>query len=158
MDRAVNSYRHAMSSARKWGGAPEDYLPVHDFIDSSKQTLGDIRHRALYHHTLGVWLCQRIFGATIVIDKSPPGGPVARTIRVPVREVAERHILEDLGFIPTPQDWLKDTPVKTWMSGAQRRELPLSHLLRDQPTDMSVADAVTIMAPLAACDREEHRQ
>lgn len=118
-----------MSAARKWGGTPEDYLAVEEFIDSSKQTLGDIRHRAVYHHTLGVWLCQRIFGTMLVIDKSPPGGPNKRTIRVPVREVAERHILEDLGFIPTPQDYLKNTPVETWMSGAQRREVPLSHIL-----------------------------
>lgn len=125
----MNSWHHAVSAARKWGGTPEDYLAVEEFIDSSKQTLGDIRHRAVYHHTLGVWLCQRIFGTTLVIDKSPPGGPNKRTIRVPVREVAERHILEDLGFIPTPQDYLKNTPVETWMSGAQRREVPLSHIL-----------------------------
>lgn len=125
----MNSWHHAVSAARKWGGTPEDYLAVEEFIDSSKQALGDIRHRAVYHHTLGVWLCQRIFGTTLVIDKSPPGGPNKRTIRVPVREVAERHILEDLGFIPTPQDYLKNTPVETWMSGAQRRELPLSHIL-----------------------------
>ena len=26
-------YHHALSSARKWGGAAEDYLPLHQWLD-----------------------------------------------------------------------------------------------------------------------------
>jgi hypothetical protein len=44
-------YRHAVSSAKKWGGVPEDYLPVHDLFDSSKAVIADNRHRAFTHHS-----------------------------------------------------------------------------------------------------------
>lgn len=120
----MNSWFHAKSSARKWGGKADDYLAVHTFIDSSKATLGDARHRAMYHHTLGVWLCQQIFGTYITVIGASGG-----EVQVPVRLIAERHIEEDLGRIPTPQDYLGDMPLKQWMSGPVRRTLPLSHVL-----------------------------
>lgn len=122
----MNSFFHAKSSAAKWGGKPEDYQPIHDFIDSSKRIIGDVRHRAIYHHTEGTFLCERIFGVTIINSAGK---------QVPVRLVAERHILEDLGWLPTPADYLKDTPIAAWMSGAQRKELPLSRLLKDPVPD-----------------------
>lgn len=122
----MNSWYHARSSAKKWGGTAEDYLPIHKFIDSSKQTIGDVRHRALYHHTLGTYLCEQIFGVTITVGSR----------QVPVREIAERHIIEDLGWLPTPSDYLDGMPIKPWMSGGQRREVPLSTLLvSDQPQE-----------------------
>jgi hypothetical protein len=128
----VNSRYHAQSAARKWGGEPEHYLPIEEFLDSSKQVIGDVRHRALYHHTLGVFLCERIFGKTLDIPKSAPDGQVLRPIRVPVRLIAERHILEDLGYLPSPADYLKDTPVATWMSGKRREDVDLAALLLKQ--------------------------
>ena len=42
---------HAESSARKFGGQPEDYLEIHNFMDSSKSVIADNRHRALTHNT-----------------------------------------------------------------------------------------------------------
>lgn len=122
----MNSWYHAQSSARKWGGAPEDYLPVHEFIDSSKQSHGDVRHRALYHHTEGVFLCERIFGKVLHVKKS------AKTIQVPVRLVAEQHILEDLGWLPSFSDYINGMPIQKWMSGSVRKEVPLSHILGDK--------------------------
>jgi hypothetical protein len=120
----VNSWYHAQSCARKWGGAPDLYLPIHEFIDSSKQVIGDIRHRSLYHHTLGVFLCERIFGKTLTVTRNNG------SIEVPVRLIAERHVLEDLGWLPSPADYIEGMPIKPWMSGAQRKELPLSHLIQ----------------------------
>lgn len=117
----MNSWYHAQSCARKWGGTPEDYLPVHEFIDSSKQVIGDCRHRALYHHTLGVFLCERIFGKTLTVGR----------VQVPVRLIAERHVLEDLGWLPSPADYIDGMPIKPWMSGAQRKTVPLSTLLKE---------------------------
>lgn len=119
----MNSWNHAQSAARKWGGAPEDYLPIHEFIDSSKQVIGDVRHRSLYHHTMGVYLCQKIFGDTLAVRKEHS------IVRVPVRLVAERHIIEDLGWLPSPADYISGMAIKPWMSGAQRKDVPLSHLL-----------------------------
>jgi hypothetical protein len=41
---------HAVSSARRWGGKPEDYIEIHNLMDSSKATIADSRHRALTHN------------------------------------------------------------------------------------------------------------
>ena len=112
----INSWYHAVSASRKWGGTPEDYLPIEKFIDSSKQVIGDARHRSLYHHTLGVFLCEQIFGVTITIQKDN------NSIEVPVRLIAEKHIEEDLGWIPSPSDYIEGMLLKGWMSGAMRKD------------------------------------
>jgi Domain of unknown function (DUF6915) len=114
----VNSWHHAVSAAHKWGGIAEDYIEIEEFIDSSKKIIGDVRHRSLYHHTEGIWLCQRIFGRTIAIGRR----------QVPVRLIAERHVLEDLGWLPSPADYIGGMPIKPWMSGKQARTVPLSTL------------------------------
>ena len=122
----MNSWHHAQSAARKWGGTPEDYIDVHEFIDSSKKIIGDSRHRSIYHHTEGVWLCQQIFGRVLRVKKAH-----SDTL-VPVRLIAERHVLEDLGWLPSPKDYIDGMVLKPWMSGAQRREVPMSALLGGQ--------------------------
>lgn len=122
----MNSWNHAVSSARKWGGHPTDFIEIHEFIDGSKRIIGDVRHRSLYHHTEGIWLCQRIFGRILKIQKANGFG----FIDVPVRLIAEQHILEDLGWLPSPADYIDGMPIKAWMSGSQRKELPLSHILK----------------------------
>jgi len=117
----MNSWHHAVSAARKWGGSPEDYIAIEEFIDSSKKIIGDVRHRAIYHHTEGVWLCQQIFGRTRTVAKKNGHG----TVEVPVRLIAERHILEDLGWLPSPADYLTriDILQNDWMSGGKRKEI-----------------------------------
>lgn len=105
-------YIHACSSARKFGGKPEDYMELHNLLDSSKSALADNRHRALTHNTWFVSvILERIFGSTFVNSEG-------RTVSV--RDVAEQHILEDYGgrFIPTAQDFLQEIPYQDWMSGA----------------------------------------
>ena len=123
----MNSYYHAKAAARRWGGAPEDYLAVETFIDSSKETLGDVRHRAFYHHTAGVFLCVKVFGTIIQVQKG------SHLVEVPVRLIAEQHIIEDLGWLPTPEDWLRGLPVSGWMSGAKLRDEPLDALRLTEP-------------------------
>jgi hypothetical protein len=118
----VNSYFHAKAAAKRWGGKPEDYLPIETFIDSSKQHLGDVRHRALYHHTAGIFLCTRIFGDTITVQRENG------SIEVPVRLIAEEHVKEDLGWIPSPNDYWQNMTLAGWMSGAKLREEPLATL------------------------------
>jgi hypothetical protein len=115
---------HAKSAARKWGGDAEQYYDLERFIDCSKEgSVADVRHRALLHHSEGIGICIERFGPTLTIER------VHGVLQVPVRQIAERHILEDIGWIPSHKDWLGDTPIKGWMSGSQRRELPLSHIL-----------------------------
>lgn len=103
---------HARSSAREWGGEPEDYQAIHDFFDSSKATMPDMRHRALLHSSFGIFVCERVFG-TYITNSS--GRDVC------VRDIAERHVIEDLGFIPTVDRWLKNMPMEEWMFGSRIR-------------------------------------
>ena len=42
----AHPFHHALSSAKKWGGAPEDYLLLHQYMDQSKAADADFRHRA----------------------------------------------------------------------------------------------------------------
>ena len=87
----AHSYHHAVSSARKFGGVPEDYIAVHSWFDRSKEIVADFRHRALRHHAEGIWLAETIFGITIVNSAGRD---------VPVRLIGEQHVFEDLGRIP----------------------------------------------------------
>ncbi len=113
----ATSYRHAEASARIFGGEPEDYLAIHEFIDSSKQSFGDVRHRAMFHHTHGPWICQEIFGRTIEIVHN------GKTKKISVREIAEKHIVQDLGCIPSPSDWYNCMSCKTWMGGKKQKTM-----------------------------------
>ena len=108
---------HAQSSARKFGGVAEDYLAIHQFFDESKGLVADFRHRALRHHTEGIFMAERLFGVTI---------PNSDGKSIPVRYIGEQHVREDLGRIPSFQDWIQEMPVKSWMYGQRltvRKEL-----------------------------------
>ena len=52
LGKHMNSFQHSKSSVKKWGGSWEDYHELHNWMDSSKASMGDIRHRALRHHFL----------------------------------------------------------------------------------------------------------
>jgi hypothetical protein len=94
----MTPWKHAESSAIKWGGKPADYIAIHDWLDDTKQYTGDFTHRALRHHSAGVQWAIEKFGH--VIENSAHKN-------VPVKLIAETHIIEDCGFIPTPQAYLK---------------------------------------------------
>jgi phage terminase large subunit-like protein len=64
----ANPYHHSVSSSKKWGGTPEDYQKIHDWFDESKMMMADFRHRALRHHAEGIFMCERIFGHTIILS------------------------------------------------------------------------------------------
>lgn len=101
-------YIHALSSVRRFGGVTDDYMPIHNLMDSSKGVLPDNRHRALTHTS---WflstILERIFGDTITNS----AGRV-----VSVRDIGEQHISEDFkGFIPTAQDFLQEMNYRGWM-------------------------------------------
>ena len=112
----AHPWHHALSSVRKHGGVPDDYLAIHEWFDASKAHHGDFRHRALRHHTLGVFECEREFGVTLTTSEG-------RTI--PVRWIAEQHVTEDLGFVPSVSQWLSRVEPEPWMARSRRlsREL-----------------------------------
>lgn len=100
---------HAESSARRFGGNPEDYIAVHNLMDSSKATIADSRHRALTHNAWFVGtVLELVFGVTLTNSAGR---------KVSVRDIGEQHILEDYGgrFIPSAQDFLQEIEFKPWM-------------------------------------------
>ena len=99
---------HAQSSVRRFGGKVEDYAAIHDWQDATKETFCDFRHRALRHHSQGVFEAERVFGMTI---RNSDGR------QVPTRYIAEQHIKEDCGgIVPSVSDWLSRIRSETWMS------------------------------------------
>jgi hypothetical protein len=70
----MTPYKHAISSAKKFGGIPMDYAEIHNWFDETKQYTGDWTHRALRHHSAGVeWAIQK-FGHAIRVSGANPNG------------------------------------------------------------------------------------
>jgi hypothetical protein len=106
---------HAASSARKWGGTVDDYLAINQWFDQSKAISADFRHRALRHHAEGIALCVQIFGPTIVISS----GRI-----IPTRWIAEQHVQQDFGWIPSFVDWMRAIKPAPWMGRTPKLERP----------------------------------
>jgi len=101
---------HAISSAKKFGGIWEDYMEIHEFMDSSKAVIADNRHRALTHNSWFISVViPRVFGE--VFKRKSDNG------RVSSRDIAEQHVLEDYKnkFVPSGADFLTLLPFKDWM-------------------------------------------
>lgn len=100
---------HAERDVKQWGGTVEDYLPIHDLMDSSKGAIADARHRCLTHTS---WflstILEKVFGDYIINSDGR---------KVSVRDIGENHILLDFRgqFIPTAQDFLQEMEIKSWM-------------------------------------------
>jgi len=93
----MTPWKHAQSTSQKWGGTPDDYIHIHDWFDETKQYTGDWTHRALRHHSAGVqWAIEKFGHVTLNSSRQ----------KIPVKMIAEQHIQEDCGFIPTPKDYL----------------------------------------------------
>jgi hypothetical protein len=107
----ANPYHHALSSKRKWGGEIEDYIAIHTWFDESKEHHGDFRHRALRHHAQGIFEAERVFGHAITSTNGRP---------IPVRWIAEQHVVEDLGRIPSLSEWLSCIRPEPWMNRPRR--------------------------------------
>lgn len=109
----MKPWLHAKSSARKHGGKPEDYLPIHDLLDSTKSAHASIKHRAVLHNAFGIYLVEKVFGTVLTNSDGR---------EYSVRDVAEQHVLEDLGTIPSLDDWLRCMTLEQWMGGPTKRE------------------------------------
>lgn len=107
---------HARSSARKFGGKAEDYLPIHDFMDSSKSAEASAKHRVIFHTAFGIFLVEKIFGHSI---RNSDGKEVF------VRDIAEQHVLEDLGRIPALNEFLEHMTLQPWMAGIRKENITI---------------------------------
>ncbi len=102
----ADSYHHALSSVLKFGGAVDDFLPIHLLIDSSKLATCDFRHRVAFHHSLGIGHCVRLFGPIITTSDGR---------QIPTRWIAEQHVREDFGRIPDFSEWVRAIKPEPWM-------------------------------------------
>jgi hypothetical protein len=116
----MKPFIHAQSSAKKYGGKPEDYIEIHDFMDSSKGAIALNSHRALTHHS---WFLSNVL-ERVKFSNSIETSPCKFNLiqnsdgkKISVRDIGEMHVLEDFKhkFIPTAQDYLQEIEFKDWM-------------------------------------------
>lgn len=103
---------HSISSARQFGGKPEDYMAIHEKMDCSKKYCGDNRHRALTHSHFWIFeVMEPIFGKTIINSD----GKI-----VSIYRICEQHINEDFKFkfFPNVMDYLSEMNLTPWMNNA----------------------------------------
>lgn len=98
----MRPYQHAMSSATRSGGRWQDYLAVHEFIDSTKTCCGDTRHRMILHS----------------VDLGSALAKVAFPDRRDTDDLVRQHVVEDLGTARTLSEWLRH---------CRREKLPRIH-------------------------------
>ena len=132
---------HAINSTKKWGGIVSDYIGIHNFMDISKLSYADIKHRAILHNSLGPYIAEKIFGIdndklSALAEKfswteeeiseikdliSSSHQDINTSIinsdgdRVFVRDIAEEHIIEDMGKIPSVSEYLDGMPNYEWL-------------------------------------------
>jgi hypothetical protein len=107
----MKPFLHSRIHVKKYGGTVADYADIDDFIDSSKSSVPDVRHRAILHSAFGCFLVEQAFGRTRINSEGKEYSP---------RDVAEDHILQDLGFIPTMEQYLNNMTIQPWMSGTEK--------------------------------------
>lgn len=127
----AHAYYHAKSSARRFGGTPEDYIALHEWIDHTKAHLADARHRLVLHNSWGIFLAEQVHGKVIV--RASDGK------EIPTRPVLEQHVLEDLGRIPTLEQCLAQVTLEPWM---YKNAEPLSRGYQDDGSEHTESSAV----------------
>jgi len=101
---------HADLSAKRFGGKFEDYIDIHELMDSTKSTFPDNRHRCITHNSwFSTIVIPKIFGHERINSDGK---------KYSTKDVAEFHILEDfrMKFIPSVQDYLENLELKPWMN------------------------------------------
>jgi hypothetical protein len=101
---------HARNNVKRWGGVEGDYVAIHDFLDGPKSVHASVKFRAILHHAYGIFLAEKFFGRELINSDGK---------RVSVRDVAEAHVIEDLGFIPSMDEYLQEMNLKPWMAGVR---------------------------------------
>ena len=109
----MKPFIHAKIDARELGGEPDDYIEIHELMDSSKSSFSDNRHRAMTHNSWFIAIIiPKIFGETFL--RKSDGKEMSS------RDIAERHCLQDYkGFIPTAQDFLGEMEYMSWMNNGR---------------------------------------
>ena len=73
------------------------------------------QHRAVLHSSFGMVLAESVFGLYITNSDGK---------RVAVRDIAYHHIMEDLGRVPSLQDWMTHLQPQKWMFPSKNNTFP----------------------------------
>jgi hypothetical protein len=105
----ANPLIHSKSSVKRWGGKVEDYLSIHQVIDSPKETMNNNAARMITHN---IWFCYKIIPLIFGYNITNSDGKSVDTT-----DIAMLHIAEDfrMKFIPTIQDYLKNMTLPDWI-------------------------------------------
>jgi hypothetical protein len=95
----MKPHLHARNSVKKYGGEWEDYIEIHDFLDSTKSHFPDMRHRAILHNSFGCFLAEKLFGHLITNSEGK---------EISVRDIAEDH-KRDFHHISSDREFELDT-------------------------------------------------
>jgi hypothetical protein len=106
----ANPYIHSQSSVKRWGGKVEDYLPIHELLDSVKATMNNNSARLVTHNT---WFCYTIIPKIFGYNITNSDGKNVDTV-----DIAMLHVAEDFRMkgVPTLQDYLENLVVQPWMN------------------------------------------
>ena len=121
----ANPLIHSNSSVKRWGGKVEDYLAIHDLLDSPKVAMNNNTSRMLTHNT---WFIYKIIPLLFGYNITNSDGKSVDTV-----DIAMLHVAEDfrMKFIPTPQDYLKHMNLQAWMNNGVKDI--------DNPDSMNIA-------------------
>jgi hypothetical protein len=123
--------QHAKISAKKHGGKWEDYIDIHEFFDQTKAHIPNMRHRAILHNSLGIYIAQQVFGK---VRTNSAGREYS------VRDIGEDHVLEDLGTIPSMASIIEciDTKHLKWLGGLPKNKRTLvTKIPRKKPEEQT---------------------
>lgn len=116
---------HAENSVKRYGGHANDYIAIHHWFDATKSWHPDWRHRCMRHHAEGIFECVSLFGDTIINTNGD---------RVSVYQIAQDHVIEDLGFIPSLSDWFEHFNDEGWQEFTEKKA-EIRHDLQVNMTD-----------------------
>ncbi len=116
----AHPYIHSLSSCKKFGGQPQDYLFIHHWFDETKKCYAHFTHRALRHHTEGINMAIKKFGLSIINSNNT---------QVPVGEICSQHLIEDCNIIPTPHDWIANTDNVSLFKNIPPKEKTIEYIL-----------------------------
>jgi len=97
--KKMKPLQHAQISQKKHGGKWQDYIEVHNFLDSSKAACAHFKHRFFLHHVEGIELGVKLFGQSVANSDEKP---------IETRQLLTEHLIEDVGTLVTVEDWARD--------------------------------------------------
>jgi hypothetical protein len=119
----ANPLIHSRSSVKRFGGKVEDYIQLHELLDSPKSCMNNNSARLLTHNTWFIYnIIPKIFGYNIINSD----GKSVDTVDIAMLHVAEDYRLK---FVPTPQDFLKHIELQPWMHNGVK---PIDNPIADE--------------------------